>query len=83
MAMPCAFVIACIPLITTFTPETGLPWLLATFMETVTLLLAIVLYAVETTIDVPPDAMTVVVTVEPIEDPPNDENLSIVESGVL
>jgi hypothetical protein len=81
--MPCEFVTPCIPLITAVTPEIGLPWLLVTLIETVTLVLVTVLYIVEITVDAPPEIVTVLVTTETRGVTPNDENRNIVESGVL
>jgi hypothetical protein len=81
--MPCEFVTPCIPLITTFTPAIGLPWLLVTLIEIVALGDNVAVVTVAVTVDAPPEIVTVLVTTEIGGATPNEENRNIVESGVL
>jgi hypothetical protein len=72
---------------TTFTPESGLPWLSTTLMDMVTFgghtgVVVDDIVVVSAVVEV--EIVDTTIDVEVVENiPPNGENLSIVESGVL
>jgi len=72
---------------TTLTPESGLPWLSTTLMEMVTFgghTMLVVDENVVVSAVVEVDTVDTTIEVEVVENtPPNGENLSIVDSGVL
>jgi hypothetical protein len=94
---PCEFVTPCngpgkhvvkaAGVTTTLTPESGLPWLSTTLMDTVTFdghTMLVVDENVVVSAVVEVETVDTTIDVEVVENiPPNGENLSIVESGVL
>ena len=72
---------------TTFTPESGLPWLSTTLMDMVTFgghtgVVVDDIVVVRAVVEV--EIVDTTIDVEVVENtPPNGENLNIVESGVL